>query len=248
MTTLPLMVLRSTDGEELYSGRARSIRHLLIEAVQKKIPLPRVDLYGCNLERAPLGGAIMPEARLIAHGSTPAEAWEAIPDIEHIEFWGLMKLLQGRIPMRPNRPAATGFQPDTDTDLQTQTRDRQMTIHRLYKTDGGLIFEHECGSQRECVEEAVRQGVDLTDVNLSGADLRGAQIPRAHMPGADLRWANLERAILRGANMRGVVLRWANLERANLDAANLQGVNPDEINLDETQLDEVYIPGANLRD
>ena len=63
-------------------------------------------------------------ARLIAHGSTPAEAWEAIPDIEHIEFWGLMKLLQGRIPMRPNRPAATGFQPDTDTDLQTQTRDR----------------------------------------------------------------------------------------------------------------------------
>ena len=77
------------------------------------------DIMEAKSRNAAVGDMMV---RLIAHGSTPAEAWEAIPDIEHIEFWDLMKLLQERIPMRPNRPAATGFQPDTD--LQTQTRDR----------------------------------------------------------------------------------------------------------------------------
>ena len=78
------------------------------------------DIMEAKSRNAAIGDMM---ARFIAHGSTPAEAWDAIPDIEHIEFWDLMKLLQGRIPMRP---PATGFQPDTDTDtdLQTQTRDR----------------------------------------------------------------------------------------------------------------------------
>lgn len=76
-----------------------------------------------------------------------------------------------------------------------------MTIHRLYKTDGGLIFEHECESIRECVEEAVRQDINLTDVDLYGEDLSNISIYNARMPGAALTNARLEGANIIECNL-----------------------------------------------
>ena len=98
-----------------------------------------------------------------------------------------------------------------------------MAIERLYTIDENLIFEHECGSQRECLEEAVRQDVDLTDVNLHGEDLRGAQIPGAHMPGANLRWAILHEANLWGVNLRGANLEEIYAFQADFRDADLTG-------------------------
>ena len=104
-----------------------------------------------------------------------------------------------------------------------------MEMQRLYTTDGTKIFQHECGSIRECVEEAVRQDVSLADVNLHGEDLRDVQIPGAHMPGADLTEANLWGANLRGANLEEIYAFKTDFREADLTGAlfaNPAGPNP----------------------
>ena len=53
--------------------------------------------------------------------------------------------------------------------------------------------------------------------NLRWADLRGANLSEADLSGADLRWANLREANLSEADLRGADLRWANLSGADLD-------------------------------
>ena len=67
--------------------------------------------------------------------------------------------------------------------------------------------------------------IDLSRVDLSGADLRGA---------------NLSRVDLRGANLRGADLSEANLSRANLRGADLRGADLSEANLSGAKLDKIY--------
>lgn len=47
-----------------------------------------------------------------------------------------------------------------------------------------VIFEFECNTIKECVEEAVKQKVNLSEANLSGADLRVANMRGADLTGA----------------------------------------------------------------
>ncbi len=54
------------------------------------------------------------------------------------------------------------------------------------------------------------------EVNLSGLDLGGAELPGANLSGADLRWSYLGRANLAGANLSGAHLDEAILCHANL--------------------------------
>jgi hypothetical protein len=58
--------------------------------------------------------------------------------------------------------------------------------------------------------------VNLSDVNLSGADLRGAYMRDVNLSGADLRGADLRGAYMRGANLSDVNLSGADLRGANL--------------------------------
>ena len=81
---------------------------------------------------------------------------------------------------------------------------------KLYKLDGGLIFDEPFLSLKEAVE---KHKDDLTNANLRDADLFGARLK-----GFNLRGANLDGAILTGANLRG-----ANLKDAILTNANLEG-------------------------
>ena len=110
--------------------------------------------------------------------------------------------------------------------------------------------------------------VDLSEVNLRGANLQGAHLFRANLSGADLSGANFRRASLSGANLSrarlsgsdlwaadlsgaelsdakltGVVLDWANLSAANLSRANLcqtdiGGANFNSANLWEADFTE----------
>jgi uncharacterized protein YjbI with pentapeptide repeats len=77
------------------------------------------------------------------------------------------------------------------------------------------------------------EGANLCEVNLQMAILSAANLAEANL----LR-ANLHEAILSAANLRGANLSHANLNGASLFLANLQGANLDSANLD----------GANLRD
>jgi hypothetical protein len=84
---------------------------------------------------------------------------------------------------------------------------------------------------RAAVEEAVKNGANLTDAYLRGAYLRGANLTDAYLRGAYLRGANLRGANLTGANLRGAYLRGAYLRGAYLRGAYLRGANLTGANL-----------------
>ena len=111
-----------------------------------------------------------------------------------------------------------------------------------HRHTGEVLYENaEIDNLRGLVEEAVRNGVNLIDADLRGADLshmdlRGANFSCADLRGADLRGANLIDADLSGANLRGANfsrtdLRGANLDDANLSHTDLRGANLDDANL-----------------
>ena len=102
-------------------------------------------------------------------------------------------------------------------------------------------FEKENNSIKDTVEEAVKNGTNLRDANLYGADLRGANLRGANLYGADLR-----DAILCEANMRGADLCDANLRKTNLYCVDLRGAILSETDLCGAFLCGAYLRGANL--
>ncbi|MDJ0845551.1 pentapeptide repeat-containing protein [Crocosphaera sp.] len=94
--------------------------------------------------------------------------------------------------------------------------------------------------------------VNLTQANLSNANLyqsdlskiilENANLMQANLSETDLEEANLQGANLRKANLENANLKGANLENANLKGAKLRGVNLEETNLKgiETDKDTVW--------
>ena len=77
---------------------------------------------------------------------------------------------------------------------------------------------------------------DLTDANLTGADLMRADLMRANLRGAYLTDADLMRANLRGANLTDANLTCANLTDADLTCADLMRANLTDANLTDANL------------
>lgn len=111
-----------------------------------------------------------------------------------------------------------------------------MKIHSVFDSDE-VIYESNVGTMVDLVEEAVREGVSLSQANLFGTDLLGADLE-----GANLRGANLEGMELSFANLKGSELLRADLSRTELFAANLS-----EANLGEIDLSGANLSGANLK-
>jgi uncharacterized protein YjbI with pentapeptide repeats len=98
---------------------------------------------------------------------------------------------------------------------------------------------------------AQMQQVLLDDANLQGALLRGAQLqggslPRAALQGVDLTQAQLQEANLVGAQLNGAVLRDAQLQGANLSTAVLHGTNLAGAHLQGANLRNAQLQGADL--
>jgi uncharacterized protein YjbI with pentapeptide repeats len=109
---------------------------------------------------------------------------------------------------------------------------------------------------------------DLTDSDLSGAELFGANLNRARLEGANLERARLTSALLDGArlsnaNMRHMLLVDARLNQADLrlavlaesDASNaslfsadLRGADVSDVNFSGANLRATDLRGASLRD
>ena len=68
---------------------------------------------------------------------------------------------------------------------------------------------------------------DLSNANLRGADLSNADLSNANLRDADLSNANLSNANLRGADLSNANLRDADLSNANLRDADLRGADLD---------------------
>lgn len=91
-------------------------------------------------------------------------------------------------------------------------------------------------------------GIDLSDDNVSGGDLRDASFKRADLSGANLaniqgRRAKFVSASMAGANMSGADLVQADFTNADLSGANLKGAN-----LRGARLFQANLRGVDLTD
>jgi uncharacterized protein YjbI with pentapeptide repeats len=94
--------------------------------------------------------------------------------------------------------------------------------------------------------------LNLTGVNLRGADLSGATLSQANLTNADLTGANLEGAVLNSVNLSGASLTGANLKSASLENADLSyagfiSANLEAANLKDAKLLFTNFRGANFR-
>jgi hypothetical protein len=82
-----------------------------------------------------------------------------------------------------------------------------------------------------CSNISIQPGADLSNCNLTGANLAFADLTNANLSGADLAFANLAFANLSNADLAFANLAFANLSNANLSGANLSGANLSGANL-----------------
>ncbi|WP_066737160.1 pentapeptide repeat-containing protein [Bariatricus massiliensis] len=97
------------------------------------------------------------------------------------------------------------------------------------------------------LSDADLSDANLRRANLSDADLSDANLRRANLSGADLSDANLRRANLSGADLSDANLRRANLSGADLSDANLRRANLSGADLSGADLSDANLSGANLR-
>ena len=109
-----------------------------------------------------------------------------------------------------------------------------------------VIFSGEFENKKEMVEEAVRQGKNLTGAYLAGANLAGVNLTGVNLTGVNLAGAYLARANLTGAYLAGVNLTGVNLAGAYLTGANLTGAYLARANLTGAYLAGVNLTGAYL--
>ena len=122
--------------------------------------------------------------------------------------------------------------------------------HRL---DGSILFEIECNSFRLCVKKAVKVGANLTNADLSSANLAGTYLSGVNLTDANLSGTNLACADLSGANLTDANLSGAKLSRADLSGANLacaylSRANLSDANLSDANLSNAYLAIAYLAD
>jgi hypothetical protein len=100
-----------------------------------------------------------------------------------------------------------------------------MEMEKFYK----ILENHRHWLYKDCQGwqnmRADLSNVDLSFANLRDIDLRNANLSNANLCCADLSFANLENADLNNAKLCRTNLSFANLENADLNNANLYGAN-----------------------
>lgn len=97
------------------------------------------------------------------------------------------------------------------------------------------------------IDESLRRvKVDLSYIDIRGADLHGANLRKINLQQSILYQVNFTDAILESANLNGAVLSAANLQGANLVSVNLSGAILNAANLCEANLTHADLRCANL--
>ena len=99
-----------------------------------------------------------------------------------------------------------------------------------------VIFSDESGTIKEALLNAIKEGANLSEADLSWVDLSGADLS-----GTNLSWVNLSEANLSRVNLSG-----ADLSRVNLSGADLSEANLSRVYLSETNLTGADLSGTNL--
>jgi Pentapeptide repeats (8 copies) len=87
-----------------------------------------------------------------------------------------------------------------------------------------------------------RRILDLSKINLFGADLEDAQLPEVN-----LRYSDVTDTVLKRANLKKAFLERINLKGSGLENADLSGANLEKADLSGTTFDDATLDGANLR-
>lgn len=96
-----------------------------------------------------------------------------------------------------------------------------MQTYRLRHRDHTTLFEGEYRTHRECIEDAIAQGIclnganfshaDLSEINLDGAILRDASFTGANLTGANISEAELHRCQFDNASLFNVCFAHSDL-------------------------------------
>ena len=95
-----------------------------------------------------------------------------------------------------------------------------MKFFELKNEQGEVLYESRSFSWKECLEEAVKRGVNLHGINLAGTNVVCTDLRNAVMP-----YANALYVSFYGVDLRHADLSQANLQRANFDEADLWGID-----------------------
>jgi Pentapeptide repeats (8 copies) len=150
--------------------------------------------------------------------------------------WKIMEILTRFIRNNARNPPRGEIKSNPLPIIRTEI---QLALTIIARRDGNkdpknqLVDLSNTDMSRANLQQANLSGANLYQTNLSGANLC-----KAKLDGAILSAANLSRANLMGANLDGAILCAANLEEANLKEASLHGAN----------LYLAKLHGANLRD
>jgi len=87
---------------------------------------------------------------------------------------------------------------------------------------------------------------DLFQADLRGKNLSEINLSRANLKEAKMQFSNLSNAILSDAKLRKAKLQETNLQRANLENADLRDVNFFEANLQFANLQNANLQGAQF--
>ncbi|WP_392476193.1 pentapeptide repeat-containing protein [Nostoc sp. C110] len=163
------------------------------------------------------------------------------------DHWTIMEVLTAFV--RENAPR----KPDEENTQQTPKicTDIQAAVTVI----GRRNYENDKKNQSLDLSNIDIQGANLIGANLQGAFLGGANLQGAFLIGANLQEAilykaNLQEAILYKANLQEAMLREANLQKVNIIGSHLQGAilytaNRQEAILKEAKLQDAVILGVD---
>ena len=106
-------------------------------------------------------------------------------------------------------------------------------------------MKHRLEIERIFTERKGDGTVDVSSLNLSGADLSGKDLSHATVNGTNLSGADLTNTVLVGAELRSANLSEAKMPGADLDHADLSGANLTMADLSGASLSGTKLSGAN---
>jgi uncharacterized protein YjbI with pentapeptide repeats len=115
-------------------------------------------------------------------------------------------------------------------------------------TAATLVEEYAGGKRDFCraeLSDVDLSGVDLKGADFSYAELSEANLSNANLRGCDLSFANLSQANLQNADLRGALLFSTDLRQANLQGAKLEKADSDRTTHFPSDFDPVTA-GVNI--
>jgi len=148
--------------------------------------------------------------------------------------WTIMEVLSAFVRVKP--PLKEDLE-DKKTEGEQQPQKLRTDIQAALTVIG----------RRKTEKDPENQRLDLSKVNIAGAELMKAQLQGAFLYEANLQKANLIDANLQGVNLKGTNLQGVNLNGANLQGAELRGAELQKAELRGTKLQKAVLNEAELQ-